>query len=490
MKRNKLILALSALMLGTQACTDLTEKTYDVIPTNQFGGTADQQAALIGPLYNALGGYWENHFWLNTSTDEQMIPTRGGDWGDGNQWVRLYTHTWDPALDNGRFNGPWTWCYNPISKINIHLATVTDAKTKAELRALRAMFHYQMLDYFGNVIISDNKDDLAPKQSTRKEVFNWIEKELLEAYPDLVETVGGAYYTRFNKYVVDMILAKLYLNAEVYTGTPRWQDAITRCDNIIKSNKFSLAPDFFSTFSVNNQNAPESILSTAFDKTKRTGFFIQMATLHYKQQLEFNIGNSPWNGPCAVTEFFNSFTKDDLRYKMWMVGQRFAADGTKLMDDNIPLVLNPEVPALVLPAGADSRVRGARCAKYEIQKNNPYGDQDNDFVIFRLGDVYLMRGEAYLRLGKTAEALADVNVIRARAGVPTYTAATLTLDELLAERGRELAWEGHRRQDLIRFGQYNKAWRFKPASQAFRNLFPIPNDQLALNKNLKQNPGY
>jgi hypothetical protein len=490
MKSNKLVFVLSALMLGTQACTDLTEKTYDVIPTDKFGNTADQQAALIGPLYNALGDYWENHFWLNTTTDEQMIPTRGGDWSDGNQWVRTYTHTWDPILDNGRFNGTWTWCYNTISKINIQLPNVTDKGTIAELRALRAMFHYQAMDYFGNVIIAEDAAVLSPKQSTRAEVFAWIEKELLAAYPDLSETVGGAYYTRMNKYAVDMILAKLYLNAQVYTGTARWQDAINRLDTIIKSNKFSLANDFFSNFSINNQTSPEIILATAFDKTKRTGFFIQMATLHYKQQLEFNIGSSPWNGPCAVPEFYKSFTDQDIRKKMWMVGQRYAMDGTKLMDDNIPLILDPEVPALVMPAGADARVKGARCAKYEIQKNNPYSNQDNDFVVFRLGDAYLMRGEAYLRLGKTTEALADINIIRTRAGVPAYTAATLTLDELLAERGREMAWEGHRRQDLIRFGQYNKEWRFKPASQAFRTLFPIPNDQLNLNKNLKQNPGY
>src|SRR5690606_16682261 len=151
---------------------------------------------------------------------------------------------------------------------------------------------------------------------------------------------------------------------------------------------------------------------------------------------------------------YYSFTDDDVRKNMWMVGQRYAADGTPLTDDDIPLVLNPEVPALVMPGGADTRVRGARAAKYEIQRNNPVEHQDNDFVIYRLGDAILMRGEANLRLGNTAAALTDVNMIRERAGVKPYTAAQLTLDELLAERGREMSWELHRRQDLIRFGKF------------------------------------
>ena len=370
------------------------------------------------------------------------------------------------------------------------MASVSEPSTVAELRALRAFFHYIAMDYFGNVIIADGLSTGNPPQSTSAQVFAFVEKELLEAYPNLSETVGGSYYTRFNKYVADMLLAKLYLNAETYTGKPQWDKVVDYTSRIINSGKFSLPSNFFSTFSVNNEGSPEIILATAFDKTKRTGFNIQMPVLHYKQQLEFNIGNSPWNGPCAVTEFYNSFTDDDIRKNMWMVGQRYAADGTPLMDDDIPLILNPEIPALIMPGGADTRVRGARAAKYEIQRNNPVSSQDNDFVIFRLGDAILMRGEANFRLGKTADALSDFNIIRERAGVKPYKAADLTLDEILAERGRETAWELHRRQDLIRFGKYTSAWRFKPVSPAHTNLFPIPKDQINLNPNLKQNPGY
>lgn len=489
MKRISRILAVGALLVS-QACTDLTEKTYDVIPTDQFGSTPEQQAALIGPLYNSVGNYWPTLFWVQPSTDEMMIPTRGGDWGDGGQHVRMYTHTWHAVNDNGRFDGIWNWIYNAITAINLQMASVTEPATVAELKALRAFFHYVALDNFGNVIIADGVVSGNPPQSTSSQVYAFVEKELLEAYPNLSETVGGAYYTRFNKFVVDMLLAKLYLNAETYTGTPQWNKVVEHTSRIIDSGKFTLPSDFFSTFTTNNQNSPEIILATAFDRTKRTGFNIQMPVLHYRQQLEFNIGNSPWNGPCAVPEFYHSFSDNDIRKNMWMVGQRYAADGTPLTDDDILLVLDPEIPALVMPGGAATRIRGARAAKYEIQRNNPIAHQDNDFVIYRLADAILMRGEANLRLGNTAAALADVNIIRERAGVAPYTAAQLTLDELLAERGREMAWELHRRQDLIRFGKFNGTWRFKPASPAHTKLFPIPNEQINNNPNLSQNPGY
>ncbi|MDB5242074.1 MAG: RagB/SusD family nutrient uptake outer membrane protein, partial [Spirosoma sp.] len=280
----KLLLGCSALLLAGQACTDLKETTYDVIPTSgSFGSTADQKAALIGPLYNGLGDYFGNMSNLNATTDEQIVPTRGGDWKDGDNWKRLYTHTWNPITDNGQFNGPWTWCYNNITAINQQLGTIkeTDVATRAELRALRAFFHYQAMDLFGNVIISDAVGVTTPKQSTRAEVFAFVEKELLAVRPNLSSVSGGAYYGRMNKYVADMILAKMYLNSEVYTKTPRWADVIVRTDSIIKSGKFQLVGDFFSNFVTQNQNSPEIILATPFDKSKRGGFHPQMQTLHY-----------------------------------------------------------------------------------------------------------------------------------------------------------------------------------------------------------------
>ncbi|WP_221394265.1 RagB/SusD family nutrient uptake outer membrane protein [Dyadobacter sp. NIV53] len=469
-----------------QSCTDLTENTYDVVPTDEFGGTAGQQAALIGPIYNNLGGYFDKYWQIDVSTDEAVIPTRGGDWGDGGKWVRMHEHKWETNED--LFNNIWKMCYESITAINSQLGAQTDPGLIAELKALRAFYHYIAMDHFGNVIIADQLGGTTPTQKTSKEMYTWIESELLAVYPNLSETAGGAYYGRMNKYVVDMILAKLYLNAEIYTGTPQWQKAITYSDHIIASKKYSLAADFFSVFSITNQKSPEIILATPFDKDKRTGFEIQRYTLNYLNQLTYSLSQSTYNGVATTASFYRSFADGDLRKNMWLVGQQYTAAGEPINDQGVPFAYTIDIPALVMPAGVVARNAGVRSVKYEIQKNNPSGSQDNDFVVFRLGDVYLMRAEANYRLGKTAAALEDVNVIRTRAGVPNFT--TLTDDILLAERGREMAWEYHRRQDLIRFKQFTKAWDFKSVTAATRTLFPIPAVQIGLNPNLKQNPGY
>ena len=487
-----LLIVGSAIGLFTvQACTNLDEEVSDQIPQELYGKNAEQLATLIGPLYGGLGGYFNNYHDLNTTTDEQIVPTRGGDWKDGDAWKRLYQHTWSPTTDDGRFNGLWTFVYNNVTSINQQLANPAisaDKATVAELRTLRAFYHYIAMDNFGNVIIAEQLGGESPTQKTRAEVYAYVENELLAALPDLNATVGGAQYGRMNKFVANMILAKLYLNAQVYTGIPQWAKAIEQCDLIINSNKFTLPANFLSTFSITNQTSPEIILATPFDKSKKGGMNIEMKTLHYANKLTYNLRDSPWNGFATLAEFYNTFEEKDVRKQMWIVGPQFAADGTPLLDDGVPLAFNPEIPQFEMPAGVVARAAGARSQKYEIQRNNPSTDQDNDFVIFRLGDAILMRGEAHFRNGNLALALADFNTIRTIRGVDPFT--TLTDDLILAERGRELAWECHRRQDLIRFGRYTAARQFKDASPETRILFPIPQSQLSLNPRLKQNPGY
>jgi hypothetical protein len=473
------------------SCTNLEEEIYDQTTDQSFGQTPGQLAALIGPLYSGLGDYFGNMTDLNTTTDEQIIPTRGGDWEDGGRWRRFHQHAWDVTLDDGTFNGVWTFVYNNSANINRLLPTITDPQTIAELRTLRAFYHYIALDQFGNVIISESATENSPVQRTRAEVYAWVEKELLESLPNLSDVVGGANYGRMNKFVAHMILGKLYLNAQVYTGTPQWQKAEEQMDAIINSGKFSMPADFFSNFTVNNQNSPEIILAAPFDATKRGGFNIHMRTLHYLNQTTYGFGSAPWNGYATLAEFYNSFEDADQRKGTWLVGQQFTADGKPLVDDNQPLIFTPEIPALVMPAGPESRRAGARYKKYEFQRNNKNNDQSNDFLIFRFADALLMRAEARFRLDKTAGALEDFNRVRERGYGANYTpVTTLSLDAILAERGRELAWEFHRRQDLIRFDKFDDAWQFKPVSAETRELYPIPRTQLDLNPNLKQNPGY
>lgn len=467
-----------------ESCTNLNEEVFDKVPQEEWGSTQEQRDALVGPLYASLADYFARFEALNCVTDEQTAPSRGGDWSEP-EWRFMEEHTW--PVDYYQFDALWTWCYNSVAKINQQMA-ISDDQTKAELRALRAFYHYILLDNFGNVIIADAADDATTgEQSTRAQVYAFVESELLAVLPTLSDDIA-ANYGRMTKFVAHMILAKLYLNAKVYTGTAQWQKAVDQCTAIIDSGKFGISDNFLSNFSVQNQNSTETILATPFDKSKKTGFYNSVIGLHYLNQLTYDLGYAPWNGYCTYAEFYDSFEDGDVRKNMWITGQQYDSQGEPMFDDGEPAIFTKEIPAFAMPAGTVARLAGYRNGKYEIQRGNGAPDQDNDFVIFRLADVYLMRGEAYFWLNQQGNALTDLNYIRTMRKAEEFT--TLTADMILAERGRELAFEYHRRQDLIRFDQFTKAWGFKPVSEKTRELFPIPFNQISLNPNLDQNDGY
>ena len=480
-KACKVVLA-TLLLVG---CTNLDENVQDQVLRDEFGKTPAQIANLVGPLYGGLGNYWGSVEMLNCVTDEMLAPGRGGDWTEP-EWKQMMEHTWPSTY--WAFDGLWTWAYSNIANVNEKLPNPVFAspEAQAELRTLRAFYHYVAMDNFGNVLIANDLTS-DPQQKPRAEVYAFIEKELLESLPHLSTDVAAT-YSRMNLYVAKMILAKLYLNAEVYTGTPQWEKALEQCNDIINSGQYTVASSasFLSTFSVTNQGTPEAILAIPFDKSKRTGFYIQIATLHYLHQLTYDLGSSPWNGYCTSAEFYDSFEDTDVRKSMWLTGQIFSSSGEPLMDDDQPAVLTKDIPSYTMPGGPTARLAGYRGVKYAVERGAPGADMSNDFLIYRISDVYLMRAEANLRLGN--DALTDVNFIRSQRGVSDF--GSVTLDNLLAERGRELAWEYHRRQDLIRFGKFDDPWTFKPASPDYRKLFPIPANQIGLNPNLVQNPGY
>ena len=216
----------------------------------------------------------------------------------------------------------------------------------------------------------------------------------------------------------------------------------------------------------------------------------QMRTLHYANATTYGLSNSPWNGFCTLADFYNSFEKTDLRKAMWIEGQQYAASGAKLLDaKNQPLAFIADFAKdQMTDADPEFQVAGIRSQKYEIQRNNPNGDQSNDYVVFRYADALLMKAEASFRLGKTADALAEINKIRVRSGVTPMT--TLTDKDILAERGREMAWEGWRRNDMIRFGTFSLERKFMKNLNKTRELFPIPQARIDANPLLKQNPGY
>lgn len=517
------------------SCTNLDEKNYlyDAATAENFGQTEAEIVSLIAAAYTNLYGSFGADGTIMCLTevpsDELVVPTRGPDWGDGGHWVRLKLHTYKP--NDPKIGGTWDFLFKGVNTCNRVLAilepigTPTSEKFISELKALRAIYYYWLLDLFGNVPISTDfsKTD-PPANNTRKEVYDFVEKELTDALPNLQKTGpnDNATYGRVNYYTAQAVLAKLYLNAQVYTGTAQWDKAIAACDDIINSTKFSLMANYRDNFKKENKGSTEFIWVIPYDDIQATGFNLPHATLHMASQDTYQMGGQPWNGWASVQEFYNSYIDPaqnpgpqgtvvgldqkgtpttgtlDKRLSNFIVGPQFRADGVTPLADGAADATDPDGPNIVftpfineLQPGA-WRQSGARIGKYEFYKGMT-GQLSNDWVIFRYADILLTKAEAVARKNANwndGVALALVNQIRTvHGGVDPYT--TLTVDKFLAERGREMFFETTRRQDMIRFNTYNSAFRFHPAdADAHVNIYPIPEAQVNANKNLKQNPGY
>jgi len=504
---NKLVwkvLLAGGLILGDISCTNLDADVFDQVEQDNFWKTPEQIIAGIGPAYASLRGYANGDVFSlqEVSSDEIIVPTRGSDWYDNGNWQSLWLHTWTPNL--GPINGAWEFIYSGIAKTNQIMKTVSELpeppanlpEIEAELKTLRAFYYYLGLDLFGNIpIVADfNTDVSTVTNNSRAEVFEFIEKDLKDNLPYLSGNVDAATYGRVNKYFAFSLLAKLYLNAGVYTGTPRWQDCISACDSIILANKYQLEPDFFTNFLVQNESSRENIFVIPYDDARGLGTFnIQLFTLHYQSNETFGLGASPYNGFCTPAAFYNMFDAADMRRNMFLVGQQYDRSGNPQVDKqvNLPLSFDPNVPVISSPEPS-FRMAGARSVKYQPTPGTT-GGMNNDFAVFRLADIYLMRGEAKFRNNTGDKGLSDFNLVRERAfgnSDHNWTPA-FTLDSILAERGREMAWELSRRTDLIRFGKFlDPRVPAKQASAPYRILFPIPKPQLDKNGNLNQNDGY
>lgn len=517
------------------SCTNLDEKEllYDRVSSANFGQNEAEIISVIAAAYTNLYGSFGadgNIMCLQeVPSDEIVVPTRGPDWGDGGHWVRLKLHTY--KANDPKMGGTWDFLFKGVNTCNRvltilePLGTPTSTKFISELKALRAIYYYWLLDLFGNVPISTDftKTD-PPPNNTRKEVYDFIESELVASLPDLQKTGpnDNSTYGRVNYYTAQAALAKLYLNAGVYTGTPQWDKAIAACDAIINSGVYSLTASYSDNFKKENKGSSEFIWAIPYDEIQATGFNLPHMTLHMGNQDTYQMGGQPWNGWASVQEFYNSYTDPaqnpgpqgsvvgldakgtlttgtkDKRLTNFIVGPQFRADGVSPLMDGAADATDPDGPQInftpymnELEPGA-WRQSGARIGKWEFYKGMT-GQLSNDWVIFRYADILLTKAEATARKNANWNdgiALALVNQIRStHGGVDPFAALTET--NFLAERGREMFFETTRRQDMIRFGKYNSAFRFHPAdADAHVNIFPIPETVLNANKNLKQNPGY
>jgi hypothetical protein len=523
------------LVLAIGSCTDLSENPPSLVTNKNFFNNTQQFVSALGSGYSHLSTYTASQPFnsLNeTSSDEMVVPQRGKDWFDGGTHIRLQRHTW--TVSDPLINGTWTFLFGGVSITNRlvfqfknfvksgKLSKEDGAAFIAEIKALKAFYYYWLLDMYGNVPIvkSLKEGKQAPPnnkdfQTGRDQVFKYVESLLKNNIKNLSRAKDQTTFARMNVWAAHFLLAKLYLNAKVYTNKARWKEALAQCDSIINSGKYSLATNYFASFADNTQNDPEMIMAIPFDAVNFKGNQWQMASLHYENKQTFNLTQQPYNGYATLEDFYNSFSDKDVRKQGFLEGYQYSSQGDVLIDlqefSGAPhgdtLFFTPHINELQPRA---FRKAGVRFNKYKPDLGSTLY-LNNDVPVMRYADVLLMKAECLWRLHENpGEALHLVNMVRERAGIPDYT--NLNAYKILAERGRELYIEEWRRQDLIRFsggmhyhiksdGQkgkkyqsgktaFNDAWRFKKVDQTYRNVFPIPEDQRQANSNLTQNPGY
>jgi hypothetical protein len=493
----KILTSILIIGLAAQSCTKVSENVYDKYAATAFYASPKGADVALASVYSQVGGNWNgvgyagaDNGWydLNSmSSDEQVIPHRNtGDWQL--DFAQLYQRQWLPSM--GIINNTWNWLYKSVYTANLAVDQLQEAKADeskiAEAKVLRAFFYYLLIDDFGNVPFYTDNNITVDKlpQADRKVVFDFIVKELTENVDKLSETKGGAYYGRFNKWAGYALLAKVYLNAEVYTGTAKWTECLAACNKIAQGG-FSLHPGganaasplgyhYYELFGDVNPT-DETILSmyVTVDIVSRNILTIRSLNGPNFQAL---FGYSGWNGSVIPKEYYDKFDANDIRRKQFLVGPQ--AGGVDY---------STTISSLDAPGAAPNE--GARDTKFVPVAPMNGGGASNDFPIYRYADIMLMQAECNVRLGNAAAAKPFIDAIRQRAGLGALGAAP-TLDNIYDERGFELNWEGHRRQDMIRFNKFTLAHGFVPAVGDFRKLFPIPTGALDANKNLKQNPGY
>lgn len=519
------LLILLAVACSFSACTKLEVKPKSTLTPDNFPTTPAQFVAATGPIYTAFRAGHARPYYLtmNISADENVLVARGGNWYDNGVYSSVNLHTYN--ADNGMLASCWSWGFTTISTCNKVLTLFANVpedaakkQTIAEIKTMRALSYFYMMDMYGNIPITTvfgDASDLGTKP--RAQVFKFIEDELLAQIPDLSATVSTATYGRPTKYLAYALLAKMYLNSQYYTGTPRWDDAVKMCDNIIADQKYDLDADYLGMFKPNNgPQIKDFIFAVPFDAQQAKEMYHARWTLNPNLQNKYKMPYAPAGPMYTFKEYYALFNdNNDIRKKQYLVGKQFNNDGSpiNITTTNIGLDASysgPNPGAAVtrqleftldivwknnatFDIGNDELANqsGARNNKFYPDSLSTDRNQSNDFPAFRFADILLVKAEAILRgasatRGETSLSL--VNRVRGRAKATPLS--TVNLQTVLDERGRELALECWRRNDLIRYGQYEKAWGIKTDSDPRKRLFPIPRAERQLNPKLDQNDGY
>jgi len=499
----KKYLFLFILLTGVFSCTDLDEDIREDLTEVEAAELVDV-ASLLQASYEGLRLPYQDQsrFWAaqEHTGDQAMGPTRGPDWDDNGIWRSLHNHTWSPTHDflGSTFSELLQVVFNTTDLLRFE----PTAQQAAEARYLRAFVMLSVADGWGQVPFREAGANLLEDATVlgATEVVNFVISECRDIMGDLPDGPTNV----ANKDAAKVLMMKAYLNNGTYANrnSPTFDasdmnEVISLADEIINSGKYSVATNYFDNFAPNNDQISTENIWTGLNEG---GVSSGNVRSRWYCGLHYNQNPSGWNGFCTLSDFYDTFEDGDMRKKAdyagmtdvsginagFLIGQQVDQDGTMLEDrkGNL-LAFTPEVA--IQEGGDDLEITGIRVMKYPIDYVS--GDNaDNDYVFYRFADVWLMKAEAAMRTGDSGTALSMVNTLRTARGASEL--GSIDADAMLAERGREMYWEGHRRTDLIRFGKFLDAWQEKPASGNERLLFPIPATSLASNPNLTQNPGY
>ncbi|ACU59935.1 RagB/SusD family nutrient uptake outer membrane protein [Chitinophaga pinensis] len=533
----KLIYCCGIGLLSVQdfACTKLDETVYsDIYKENFYKSRTEVLQAALRPVTHMQSwiapirgdGYY---YHAEMCSDQVAWPQKGRHAYDNGDHMRQHYHTW--TTNEGRMRNAWVGMWTGVGYCNAaieDLEVLDYAKLGmqeaemtaivAELHVLRAFHYIKLMDLWGNIpVVTQVGKPANPATQPRKEVFNFIRTELETYVPQLLpykqELVG-----RIGQTGGYAMLAEVYLNAEKWAGTPMWDQCIAACDKILSGDagglggKPTLATDLKQTFANTNRAASEALFQYAY--SNKGGFVWDWIPLFGFSNMSaaLDVGYAGNNGYVVIPSFFDTYAENDLRKTEWFLfGPQYKYGTTDPILGTEEYNGKPLVYVNYIRRASENKTEstmatgeensGARFNKYKTGRLSDPNYRENHFMIYRLTEIYFDKAEALMRKNNkmaTQEAVDLINESRKRAfatadwPAAAYTTATLTMDELLAEKGREFVFEGKRRTDIIRFGRFNSGswWDHTPTNDVNKEVYPIPSTQIANNPNLKQNDGY
>lgn len=523
LKKGFVFLSIAVMAAG---CTKLDENLNSTTTQEKaetfLAATADLNV-LIQSAYDGLQALQTQELvssLMENSTNESLVPTRGGDWDDNGVWRVIHTHNWnaDHQQVQSVFNNLLQLVFNCTNILTfIPKSTAANKlQIQAEAKFIRAFAMFTVLDLYGQVPFREPGENLlnAPTVLKGTEAVNFLITEVKAIKSALPNATGRATATRATKDAADMLLMKLLLQKGTYANraTPTFaaadmSEVITLADGIINSGRYTLSNNIWDNYAPNNGAISTENIFTNENVGGARGGNVRSAwykTNHYNQN------KSGWNGFSTLAEVYNKFEATDQRRGVayptglaslpnpgnrintgFLIGQQYDLSNDAPLKDRTSAPLAYVSAVKTQEAGTNLEVTGIRVYRYAIDyapAND--GQADNDYVIYRFADAYLMKAEAQFRSGNAAGATTTVNIVRTKRGATAF-AGTVTAAQLLDERQREFYWDGWRRMDEIRFGTFLAARTLKPTvSDAKYLYFPIPNAALAVNPNLSQNPGY